>query len=77
MNLFKSKKSTKNKKLYKVVYKQTGSIYDRSHTLLVPGDSPVDAIEYFYKKAGNDVKDILEFTEITYGTDMKTGAGDV
>ena len=69
MNFFK--KSNKNKKLYKVVYKDSTYKYDSSYTLLIPGANPVDAVEAFYKKVGDKAKDILEFTEITYGNDVK------
>lgn len=70
--MFKFKKSSKNKKLYKVVYYGTGfNTYDRSRTLLVTGKTPVDAIENFYAKTKGQVGDIVEFTEITYGTEVK------
>lgn len=64
--LFNKKK--KANKLYKIIFKTSWSSYDSRHTLLVAGNSPVDALESFYKQAGRDVKDILEFTEITYGS---------
>ena len=77
MNLFKSKKSTKHKKLYKVVYYGTGfSTYDRSRTLLVTGKSPADAIENFYAKVNGRVTEIVEFTEINYGSDVKKEVTD-
>ena len=71
--MFKSlfKTSNKNKKLYKVVYKTAYSTYNSSYTMLVPGRSPADAIETFYEKVRDGVKDIVEFTEITYGNDLK------
>ena len=70
--MFKSlfKKNKKNKKLYKVVYKTGYGVYGDKGTLLIPGNTPAEAIETFYKKI-NNVKDILEFTEITYGSDVK------
>ena len=76
--MFKSmfKKTKKNKKLYKFVYKTSYSSYDSRHTLLIPGNSTVDAVEAFYKKVGKGVKDILEFTEITYGAEVKKEAAE-
>ena len=67
-------KNTKNKRLYKIIFKTNYSSYGDKHTLLVTGVNPTDALENFYKKAGRDVKDILEFTEIKYsmeGTDIQ------
>lgn len=65
-NLFtKKKKATKATKIYKVIYRTTYSSYDSSHTLLVYGNNPIDGLEAFYSLAGRNVKDILEFTEIT------------
>ena len=76
--MFKSmfKKSNKNKKLYKVVYKTNYSSYSERYTLLIPGNSPVDAVENFYSKVREKVADILEFTEITYGNDVKKEAAE-
>lgn len=74
MNFFK--KSNKNKKLYKFVYKTSFSSYNSGHTLLIPGVNPVDAVETFYTRVGKDVKDILEFTEINYGNDVKKETND-
>lgn len=67
-------KQKKHKKLYKVVYKTNYSSYSERYTLLIPGDSPVDAVDNFYSKVKDKVADILEFTEITYGSDVKKEA---
>ena len=71
--MFKSlfKRSSKNKKLYKVVYKSDYSVYNRDYTLLVAGKSPADAIETFYAQVKGRVTEITEFTEITYGSEKK------
>lgn len=73
-NLFNKKKKVKKAtRIYKVIYRTTYSHYDSSHTLLVYGNNPIDGLEAFYSLAGRNVKDILEFTEITginYGSDI-------
>lgn len=71
MFIFKKKDKDKNKKLYKVVYKTAYGTYNSTYTLLVSGKSPADAIETFYEKVKGGVTDIVEFTEITYGSEEK------
>jgi hypothetical protein len=68
--MFKNIFGNRDKKLYKVIYKNSYSNYsDRSYTLLVTGHDPASAIEAFYKKVDGTVKDIVEFTEIKYGSE--------
>jgi hypothetical protein len=61
----------KNKKLYKIVYKPEYGKYVDSCTLLIPGYNPTNAVEGFYKRVGLKVSSILEFTEITYPSELK------
>ncbi len=54
-------------KLYKFVYDQ--KVGRKDQVLLVVGRSPVEATKKFYETAGvNNVLNILEFTEIKYGS---------
>jgi hypothetical protein len=58
MSIFKKKKEH----LYKFVYKIAWP--NDKRTLLVVGTDYIDATKTFYKIAGNDVRDIVEFVEI-------------
>lgn len=67
--MFKSLFTKKRRKLYKVVYKHGYGYSEHRATLLVTGNSPAEAIDEFYKRVSETVKDIVEFTEITYGSE--------
>ena len=57
-------------KIYKFVYElKNPGFYDKPKTLLVTARKPTGAVKEFYRVAGLDrVGNILEFTEIKYGS---------
>lgn len=57
-------------KIFKFIYyRKGGGYYNNKKTLLVTARSTVDAVKKFYRIAGlNDVEDIVEWTEIKYGS---------
>jgi hypothetical protein len=67
--MFKSIFANKPKKLFKFIYKSGYGSYADKHTLLITGATPSEAVENFYKKTKDKVSDILEFTEIKYGSE--------
>ena len=66
MNIFKilfKKKTEKKDYLYKIVYERESI---KQNTLVIPANSPVDAMTTFYKMIKGRVTNIVEFTEIKY-----------
>lgn len=57
-------------KIFKFVYElKNPGYYDKAKTLLVTARKTSDAVKKFYRVAGADrVGNILEFTEIKYGS---------
>lgn len=57
-------------KIYKFIYEpKNPGYYDKPKTLLVTARKTTGAVEKFYRVAGVDrVGNILEFTEIKYGS---------
>lgn len=56
--------NSKSEKIYKFVYETKSSYYNNQKTMLLTASSPVQAVKMFNRKAGNELVNIVEFTEL-------------
>ena len=64
--MFNLKTEKKTEKIYKFVYEEPSKWNSNRKTMLVTACSPVEAVKKFNKITGDNLLNIIEFTEIHY-----------